>query len=57
MLSEHVLRILTPDMRSLHNSVLYVEKQLLNSKDPAYPLYVAKVPTGIYSTLTWLSRI
>ncbi|KAK1660429.1 hypothetical protein QYE76_048588 [Lolium multiflorum] len=47
MLPEHVLKVLTPDMRSLHNSVLYVEKQLLNAKDPAFPLYAVRVPTGM----------
>ncbi|KAK1605397.1 hypothetical protein QYE76_029070 [Lolium multiflorum] len=34
-------------MRSLHNQVQYLEKQLLKSKDPGYPLFVAKVPTGM----------
>jgi hypothetical protein len=47
MLPGHVLNILTPNMRSLHNCVLYAEKKLLNSKALGYPLYVAKVPTGM----------
>ncbi|KAK1628880.1 hypothetical protein QYE76_003195 [Lolium multiflorum] len=47
MLPEHVLKVLTGDMASLHNQVLYLEKQLLKSKDPSYPLFVAKVPTGM----------
>ncbi|KAK1612059.1 hypothetical protein QYE76_035732 [Lolium multiflorum] len=47
MLPEHVLKLLTGDMASLHNQVQYLEKQLLKSKDPSYPLFVAKVPTGM----------
>ncbi|KAK1652083.1 hypothetical protein QYE76_069888 [Lolium multiflorum] len=47
MLPEHVLNLLTGDMASLHNQVQYLEKQLLKSKDPSYPLFVAKVPTGM----------
>ncbi|KAK1645358.1 hypothetical protein QYE76_063163 [Lolium multiflorum] len=47
MLPEHVLKKLTPDMRSLHETVRHVENILLKSKDPAYPLFVAKVPTGM----------
>lgn len=47
MLPEHVVKKLTPDMRSLHETVLHVENLLLKSKDPGYPLFVAKVPTGM----------
>ncbi|KAK1613294.1 hypothetical protein QYE76_036967 [Lolium multiflorum] len=47
MLPEHVLGVLTRDMRSLHDTVMYLEKQLLKSKDPGYPLFVAKVPTAM----------
>ncbi|KAK1668544.1 hypothetical protein QYE76_056703 [Lolium multiflorum] len=47
MLPEHVVKKLTPDMRSLHETVLHVENLLLKSKDPGYPLLVAKVPTGM----------
>ncbi|KAK1605338.1 hypothetical protein QYE76_029011 [Lolium multiflorum] len=47
MLPEHVVNKLTPDMRSLHETVRHVEKQLLISKNPSYPLFVAKVPTGM----------
>ncbi|KAK1599199.1 hypothetical protein QYE76_017073 [Lolium multiflorum] len=42
---EHVVKKLTPDMRSLHETVLHVENLLLKSKDP--PLFLAKVPTGM----------
>ncbi|KAK1692076.1 hypothetical protein QYE76_008773 [Lolium multiflorum] len=44
MLPEHVVNKLTADMRSLHETVRHVE---LKSKDPSYPLFVAKVPTGM----------
>jgi hypothetical protein len=47
MLPEHVVNKLTPDMRSLHESVRHLEKQLLKSKNPSYPLFAAKVPTGM----------
>ncbi|KAK1691934.1 hypothetical protein QYE76_008631 [Lolium multiflorum] len=47
MLPEHVVKKLTPDMRSLHETVLHVENLLLKSKDPGYPLFMAKVPTGM----------
>jgi hypothetical protein len=47
MLPEHVLNKLTPDMTSLHETVRHVENLLLKSKDPGYPLFVAKVPTGM----------
>ncbi|KAK1651295.1 hypothetical protein QYE76_069100 [Lolium multiflorum] len=47
MLPEHVLNLLTGDMASLHNQVQYLERQLLKSKNPSYPLFVAKVPTGM----------
>ncbi|KAK1603656.1 hypothetical protein QYE76_027329 [Lolium multiflorum] len=43
MLPEHVLKLLTGDMASLQ----HVENLLLKSKDPGYPLFVAKVPTGM----------
>ncbi|KAK1641835.1 hypothetical protein QYE76_059640 [Lolium multiflorum] len=42
MLPEHVVKKL-----SLHETVLHVENLLLKSKDPGYPLFVAKVPTGM----------
>ncbi|KAK1604030.1 hypothetical protein QYE76_027703 [Lolium multiflorum] len=44
MLPEHVVNKLTA---SLHETVRHVDKQLLKSKDPSYPLFVAKVPTGM----------
>ena len=32
------------DLRRLHDDVLRVEKGLIASKDPGYPLYVVNVP-------------
>ena len=32
------------DMRSLHDSVLYLEERLLQQQNPGYPLFVGKVP-------------
>ena len=47
ILPPNVLKSLTGDMRSLHDSVLEVEKQLLQSKSPTYPVFVVKVPKGM----------
>ena len=33
-------------MRSLHDSVLALEKRRLKEKDVAYPVFAAKVPEG-----------
>ena len=38
------LRARFGDLRRLHDDVLRVEKVLIASKDPGYPLYVVKVP-------------
>ena len=32
------------DLRRLHDDVLRIEKGLIASKDPGYPLYVVKIP-------------
>ena len=32
------------DLRRLHDDVLWVEKGLIASKDPGYPLYVVNIP-------------
>lgn len=46
MVHPEILKLLTGDMRSLHDSVLHLENDLLKSKTPSYPLHVAKVPAG-----------
>ena len=39
-----VLRARFGDLRRLHDDVLWIEKGLIASKDPGYPLYVVNVP-------------
>jgi hypothetical protein len=47
ILPPELLKTLTGDMRSLHVSVLTVEKHLLGMTSPTYPVFVAKVPKGM----------
>ena len=44
MLPTNLLNAATDDMRSLHDSVLSLEKRPLSENDVAYPVFVAKVP-------------
>ena len=46
MLPTNMLNAATGAMRSLHDSVLSLEKRRLREKDVAYPVFVAKVPEG-----------
>ena len=46
MLPTNMLHATTGAMRSLHDSVLSLEKQRLFENDVAYPVFVAKVPEG-----------
>ena len=46
MLPPNMLNAATGAMRSLHDSVLSLEKRRLREKDGAYPVFVAKVPEG-----------
>ena len=46
MLPTNLLNTATGAMRSLHDSVLYMEKRRLSENDVAYPVFVAKVPEG-----------
>ena len=46
MLPPNMLNAATGAMRSLHDSVLSLEKQRLIFNDVAYPIFVAKVPEG-----------
>ena len=34
-------------MRSLHDSVLFIDKELLKSSSPSYPLHVVRLPLGV----------
>ena len=46
MLPPNMLNAATGAMRSLHDSVLSLEKRRLRENDVAYPVFVAKVPEG-----------
>jgi hypothetical protein len=46
MLNERMLKACSADMRSLHDSILYLEQRQLDENDSTYPLYMAKVPKG-----------
>ena len=46
MLPTNMLNAATGAMRSLHDSVLSLEKRSLSENDVAYPVFVAKVPEG-----------
>ena len=46
MLPTNMLIAATVAMRSLHDSVLSLEKRRLRENDVAYPVFVAKVPEG-----------
>ena len=46
MLQTNLLNAATGAMRSLHDSVLSLEKRRLGEKDVAYPVFAAKVPEG-----------
>jgi hypothetical protein len=47
ILPQKLLKTLTGDMRSLHDSVLTVEQRLLGMSSPSYPVFMAKVPKGM----------
>ena len=46
MLPTNMLNAATGAMRSLHDSVLSLEKRRLSQNEVAYPVFVAKVPEG-----------
>ncbi|XP_037474359.1 uncharacterized protein LOC119350808 [Triticum dicoccoides] len=46
MLPTNMLNVATGAMRSLHDSVLSLEKRRLSQNDVAYPVFMAKVPEG-----------
>ena len=47
ILPPKVYRLLTPDMKSLHDMVEEVEDTLLSSTSPGYPVFPVKVPANI----------
>jgi hypothetical protein len=46
MLNERMLKACSADMRTLHDSILYLEQRQLAKNDSTHPLYMAKVPKG-----------
>lgn len=47
MLNQNKLKVASGDMRSLHDSILYLESRLIESKDPSYPVFIAMVPKDL----------
>ena len=47
MLPPRIVQIMTGDMRSVHDGVLQMEKELLKSSSPSYPLFMVRVPLGV----------
>ena len=46
MLSERLINMLSGDMRSLHDGIIFMEGRLLQEDDPTYPVFIAKVPNA-----------
>ena len=44
MMPSRLVKLLTGDMRSLHDGVLFQEERLLKEKDPTYLVFSVKVP-------------
>ncbi|KAK1558213.1 hypothetical protein QYE76_007910 [Lolium multiflorum] len=53
MLPANIVKQLTPDMRSVYESVLMQEELLLRDINPSYPVLTAKVPTGFHFVTTY----
>lgn len=47
MLTEKYLKAASGDMRSLHAAILYLETSRIQNSNPAYPVFIAKVPKGL----------
>jgi hypothetical protein len=47
ILPPEVVERMTGDLRSVHDTVLHVEKELLKMRSPSYPVHVVKVPKGM----------
>jgi len=47
ILPPRILKLLTPDMRSLHDMVHHIEDTLIKSSRPLYPVFPVKVPKDI----------
>ena len=44
MLPPKILKIVNADMQNLHDTVLYLEENLLKDSNPTFPLFMGKVP-------------
>ncbi|KAK1692603.1 hypothetical protein QYE76_009300 [Lolium multiflorum] len=53
MLPANIVKLLTPDMRSVHEAVLMQEQLLLQDRNPSYPVLMAKVLTGFGFVTTY----
>jgi hypothetical protein len=47
ILPQQDLTTITEDMRSLHDTILHLEKTLMHENNPLYPVFTVKVPKGL----------
>ena len=47
MLTEEYLNAASGDVRSLHDTILYLETSRIQTSNPKYPVFIAKVPKGL----------
>ena len=47
MLPDNVLGVVRPEIKSVHDKVLLLEKELIKENNPSYPLFPGKVPMGM----------
>jgi hypothetical protein len=47
ILPPEVVNVMRGDMRSVHDSILHLETELIKQKNPSYPVDVVKVPRGV----------
>ena len=53
MLPQHIVSQMTPDLRSLHDIVLFLEQELLKDTNPSYPVFTVRVPTNLGFVTTY----
>jgi hypothetical protein len=47
MLLSEILKDMGGSIKDVHDSIMYLEDQLLREKNPGYPVHVVKVPTNV----------
>ena len=47
MLPSEILKDMGGSIKDVHDSIMYLEDQLLREKNPRYPVHVVKVPTNV----------